>query len=295
MCEHKTYYKLPMNIRGLRKMWGETQLDLAIAIDVQPTAICNYESGERIPERDVIVLMAKHYRITENELIHGDFSNMPNLANTKESPIALRRVFLEKFLPFACSLDAMQNSYFSEAFRMHKMLYHKIIREDMSFSMTDVEKCIELYDKAIEDGIIEARANRLWWTIFFGFVINILTVDLIELFEHTDIKKLNIKKVLKSMLPSFTEKNSKEEKELFELKKSFYDENIVDLLVNIRCLKLSQMYADLGDYYLAISYLIGLSPDSISPEMKTSMGLEMLMIFKTIGNYYVRKLFSSDN
>lgn len=55
----------------------------------------------------------------------------------------------------------MQNSYFSEAFRMHKMLYHKIIREDMSFSMTDVEKCIELYDKAIEDGIIEARANRL--------------------------------------------------------------------------------------------------------------------------------------
>lgn len=53
MCDKKFYYKLGENIRGLRRMYGETQLDLAIAIDVKPNTISNYEMGERLPERTI--------------------------------------------------------------------------------------------------------------------------------------------------------------------------------------------------------------------------------------------------
>ena len=58
--EKKTFYKLGANIRGLRKGYGETQLDLAMTIGVEKTAISNYELGERIPERDVLIKIAKH-------------------------------------------------------------------------------------------------------------------------------------------------------------------------------------------------------------------------------------------
>ena len=72
----KEYYKLPSNIRGLRKTFGESITDLALAIGVGNTAVSNYELGDRIPDRNVLKRIAKHYHITENELVHGDYSNM---------------------------------------------------------------------------------------------------------------------------------------------------------------------------------------------------------------------------
>ena len=77
----KEYYKLPSNIRGLRKTFGESITDLALAIGVGNTAVSNYELGDRIPDRDVLKRIAKHYHITENELVHGDYSNMKPMYN----------------------------------------------------------------------------------------------------------------------------------------------------------------------------------------------------------------------
>lgn len=290
MCDRKTYYKLPMNIQALRNMWGETLEELAHAVGVGLTAISNYERGERIPERDVLILIAKHYRITENELIHGDFSSLPKMTKINSSPIELRQFVFDRFLPIVSSLDAMQNVHFREAFHLHEELSSKFVSGNAIYSTSDIEKCIDLYDKAIEDNVIEARANRLWWIIFLGAVINLMTTDLIAFAEVNDVNKCDIKKVMKSLLPSFAEKPSAEDKELIEVRKEFYETNIVDLLVNIRFLKLSQMYADLGDYYMAISYLFGLTPDTISPEMKSSMGFEMLMMFDTMGNFYAKRM-----
>jgi len=55
------YPNLGKNIRCLRKAFGETQLDLAIAIGASGSnVISQYESGERIPERDYLLKMAKH-------------------------------------------------------------------------------------------------------------------------------------------------------------------------------------------------------------------------------------------
>ena len=98
MCDKKFYYKLGENIRGLRRLYGETQLDLAIAIDVKPTTISNYEMGERLPERtierDVLIRIAKHYMITEDELLNGDFSNTKKFNNYKINDIEKKREFL---------------------------------------------------------------------------------------------------------------------------------------------------------------------------------------------------------
>ena len=47
------YPYLSSNIKSLRRVYGEEQLDLANAIGLTIPAVSNYERGERIPKRDV--------------------------------------------------------------------------------------------------------------------------------------------------------------------------------------------------------------------------------------------------
>lgn len=80
--------QLGKNIKYLRTAYGETQLDLALAVGLDsPNAIANYENGGRTPKPDIRKKIAIHYRITEDELIHSDFSGLKvptNLLNDKE-------------------------------------------------------------------------------------------------------------------------------------------------------------------------------------------------------------------
>lgn len=54
------YPYLSSNIKSLRRVYGEEQLDLANAIGLTIPAVSNYERGERIPKRDIIARIAKH-------------------------------------------------------------------------------------------------------------------------------------------------------------------------------------------------------------------------------------------
>ena len=72
----KTYKKLGWNIKCLREAARETEEQLAYMVGVTRQAICNYENGTRIPNRDVIVKLADHFLITENELIFGDYTDI---------------------------------------------------------------------------------------------------------------------------------------------------------------------------------------------------------------------------
>ena len=69
MCEkdsdvsQKDYYKLGRNIRALRKINNESQEKLVEAVGLTKSAISNYENGIRIPEREQLRAIAKHYNI----------------------------------------------------------------------------------------------------------------------------------------------------------------------------------------------------------------------------------------
>lgn len=299
MCDKKYYYKLGQNIRGLRRMWGETQLDLAIAVDVQTTTISNYEVGERIPERtverDVLIRIAKHYKITEDELLNGDYSNVPKIETVKLTDVAAKRVFFERLLPMACSKEAMQDDNFKSAFNLHMELYHKILRGD-DFLQEDIDKCKGMYELASDNKVVEARANILWWNILMGFAMNILNVRLIEKFEMSNIEEMDSKDILQYILPTFGDEeiDMEEEKELDEIKKVFYEENIVSTIVNIRLLKLDKEYSDLGDFYFAVTYLIGLSTSSLTSEMNMAMGIELLSTYALMGNKYAKNFFGKE-
>lgn len=48
------------NIKNLRRVYGEEQIDLANAIGLTIPAVSNYERGERVPKRDIIARMDIH-------------------------------------------------------------------------------------------------------------------------------------------------------------------------------------------------------------------------------------------
>ena len=112
----KEYYKLPSNIHDLRKLFGESELDLALAIGVGKTAVSNYEIGDRIPNRYLLKRIAKHYRITEEELIYGDYSDMKEMFNDEMLDTQKNVYILDKILPVVCSPKALENNNFKQAY-----------------------------------------------------------------------------------------------------------------------------------------------------------------------------------
>ena len=45
----------------LRKKRGETQSEVAESVGVSASAYCMYETGERVPSREVMVRLSKHF------------------------------------------------------------------------------------------------------------------------------------------------------------------------------------------------------------------------------------------
>ena len=85
--------QLAKNIKSLRTAYGETQFELALSIGIEaPNAIANYEKGERNPKPEIRKKIASHFRVTEDELLHTDFSNLrfsPNAFNDKEKMVEM--------------------------------------------------------------------------------------------------------------------------------------------------------------------------------------------------------------
>ena len=53
-----------------------------------------------------------------------------------------------------------------------------------------INKCLDLYEKASKDGVIEGIANSLWWLMFFGFITTFLSPQMMEmarLFQKNEI------------------------------------------------------------------------------------------------------------
>lgn len=56
ISERELYKNVGRNICLLRKAFGETQMELSLAIGINsPNAISNYENGIRIPEREILI------------------------------------------------------------------------------------------------------------------------------------------------------------------------------------------------------------------------------------------------
>ena len=286
------YPKLGKNIRGLRKAFGETQLDLALSIGASgPNVISQYESGERIPERDYLFKIAKHYRITENELLLGNFENMRSLSWIPIGDKDFSKNTLSKAFPLICTPEALENAAFREAYTMHCQLI-EALNGNGEFDENDIVKCAELYKTASRNGLDEATANHLWMLMFFGFLSVFITPRLAYNIEILASDKISSKDIIDGMLPVFDEVGSEIEFDTSSARTEFLKDNEVDLVVDIALLRRSNKYADLGDYYLALRHRYSLLSNTLSMEMNRSVGDELLLTFSLMGNKYCDEILS---
>ena len=293
--ENNTFYKLGLNIRGLRKFYGLTQEELALATDITKQAISKYEIGDNIPERDILLKISRFFRITEDELLNGNYSNMKSITKMPVNDKHYNTEMFDKMLPLVSSASALENIHFKEAYELHQNLYNKIL-DGVVFDETLIDKCLTLYDKAFEDGVIEGIANSLWWIMFVGFVTTFFSPQIVEQGELLQQNKINFKEFLKEgyLHASDMDTDSDEYKSFENSRTEFLEENEISIFVKIRLLKLSKEYSDLGDYYLAFIYLFNLIRNTESPEMNSAIGYEMMNTYSILGNPYAKK-FSKNN
>ena len=286
------YGKIGKNIKGLRKACGQTLLDLAVDIGIEVSTISQYETGKRVPQRDIISKIAKHFRITESELIHGDFSHMKDMTTVPVNNKRYNAIVFDKFFPVICTDEAMKNDNFKKGYQIHIKLYDLLLKENV-FDDSQISLCLELYKKSYEEGIEEGIANSLWWIMFFGFICSVMNPRIIAKIERLQGKEATVKDIISGFLYSFDDEQDEENVKFEKVKAEYIKENQIEMLVDIALLKKSKLYADLGDFYLAMRYIFGLLDNDMSPEMNSAIGFEMMHTFKVLGNQYAIKFSES--
>lgn len=280
----KEYYKLPSNIRGLRKAFGESITDLALAIGVGNTAVSTYELGDRIPDRDVLKRIAKHFHITEDELVHGDYSNMKKRYNDAMLDQQYSISMMEKMLPGICSPAALENNNFKQAYLLDEKIFCCIKNNNYDLSDGDIEKCFGYYFAAIDEKVIEASANLLRQIFLVVIITCWMNPKFMGAFEGI---KESPKKMVQAMY--LTSYDDETDGEWLKQRDEFLEEYELQIVLSIYRLKHSSEYTDLGDFYMALRYIFGLVRNSNSPELNSTIGYQMMSEFSMLGNIYADK------
>ena len=235
--------KIAKNIRDIRKAHGETQSDLASAINVSETAVGNYETGARQPDMQTIQAIAEHYGFPVDRLLNEDFSQMDFKLSTLTWEKAMDVMAIQ--FPIICTDKAMQDPNFAEGYRRTQEIWCKVKEGQAGIMRSFIESAFQKYEDAIIDNneLVEAVANTLWLT----FLVYALMPD-----EHS-VKMgeavLFGKSLKKDFVKSYVLKDANPiSKENAENKRTYVADSQETVIALIRILKEYDDYADLADY-----------------------------------------------
>jgi len=280
--------KIAKNIRDIRKAHGETQSDLASAINVSETAVGNYETGARQPDMQTIQAIAEHYGFPVDRLLNEDFSHMDFKLSTLTWEKAMDVMAIQ--FPIICTDEAMQDPNFAEGYRRTQEIWSKVKEGQAGIMRSFIESAFQKYEDAIIDNneLVEAVANTLWLT----FLVYALMPD-----EHS-VKMgeavLFGKSLKKDFVKNYVLKDANPiSKENAANKRAYVADSQETVIALIRILKESDEYADLADYYMALRYVIGMVANDYSDDLNKTIGMEMLLSFAELGNKYVIRYFKA--
>lgn len=294
LISESDYNYLGLNIIKLREIYGESQKDLAEAIGVTKSAISNYEHGNRFPERDDLRAIAKHYNLTVQMLLSSDFSKVSIKRDVSLDDANTIKTLTEKMFPFMCSDEALDNESFRRAHDFHLEFLKSIYNDDDDCENFMMDRCINLYKQAGEDGIPEACAN----------VLGLLLLRLRELMFADKTKEFHAKDLLKKnfVFGSFKYKFLPSVKDRKDPQLSEYTQNIIkdirtDYFQNIYNLKSmdDSEFNALGDYYIALAYLYNVVGNGLTWAENRQIASEMIGLGYALHNKYAVDLYTSFN
>ncbi|MGN0178028.1 MAG: helix-turn-helix domain-containing protein, partial [Monoglobaceae bacterium] len=115
--------QLSENIKNLRKYFGESQEELAAAVGAgEKTAVSNYERCVHMPKRDVIFAIAKHYRITADDLIYKKFDDLTPIPDKEFGDAEYIKQEISKLFPTIISESALKQNEFAKAHTLQEKI-----------------------------------------------------------------------------------------------------------------------------------------------------------------------------
>lgn len=271
--------QLGRNIKCLRTNFGETLKELGNTVNASEGAVSLWESGRRKPDARMLDTIASHYRITVDQLLHMDFSDM--LPIKYPSNIEKMNLLPEVMFPTVFSDEALSDPYFKTGYECTIEIW-KALNNDVAPQDWILERCLESYTHSIEESnTVESACNMLsmLFMIWNCMINDEIYMRLEKVLNHPEFLPGIIKKVALNKIPLNTEKTQKGRQEF--LKSS--DDDIKKML---RLIKYSEKWADLADYYLALRYMCGMIDNEYNEHMNYAIGSEMMFSFSAFGNKY---------
>lgn len=169
------------NLIFLREHSGETQIELATALDITRSTYANYEGGENLPKLDVIGKLLGHFGVTFEELVSTDLSNV----QVNENPDKKNRTknvqgnvqgnvqvnykkddFLQKGphhgdadavrKDFEANMDLIQAKYTDLLEKYNRVLEGKLIEHEFRYKIEDISASVKaLQELVINENLLE--------------------------------------------------------------------------------------------------------------------------------------------
>lgn len=64
--------KIGQRLAELRKQNGKSAVEVAAAVNISQSALCQYETGVRVPRDDIKIRLAKHYGVPVETIFFAD-------------------------------------------------------------------------------------------------------------------------------------------------------------------------------------------------------------------------------
>lgn len=282
--------RIGANIRSLRIAYGETLEQLGFVIGEKSTSSMSYyESGERNIKRESLNAIAKHFGVTIDELIYGDFSS-EDRAKLKYKKGNYIRVLAWLF-PTVSSESAIKNDWFERALNAQREILVRSSKFE-AFTSYDLDKCFDAYEISIEDcgAVFETKANLISLMMMYLSSLTTSRNEFInnaafELIRQTDRR---VEQLLDYSLET--------PEESYAENRALIEEADKEIMQYISELKKAPDWSELADYYLALRYVLCIVTNDLSREFNMRIGFEMLGAFKMLGNSYAirgrRNIFS---
>lgn len=271
------------NFKFFWKFHNDKQEVLSKILGVSQSTISAYANEKMTIPAHILKKIAYRYNVSVDDLLNKDLSSiydLPLAINIDDLPEITMRTF-----PLLTSNIAKNNADFNKAHEINLSLFKLDNISELDSKICVYEHAIELYKKAWDESkTYVALANCISLILLISTIYGQRNLELAQMsYDKDDKETIEIKPILRELNKSNIDNKYKDKCEAFIEK--YYDV----VFENIKLLKRKTEFADLGDFYLSICYLVGFVTGSFDYISCVNAAFMMLFQQFDLDNKYAEK------
>lgn len=289
MFNEEQLENISKNIEVLGTLFKESQRDIAEAIGVGESTISNYIKGKMAPKRENLSKIAKHFNISENELINSDLSILLELNNGNGfySLLTLLLKNLHVIFPIIKLNENIEDKDFENAIKLNKIFYENFEQAKENNLTKIIELYFLSYDKCQN---LDSYANIAMLLLILRINSKDELKDYLDIYNPFDVNDLELL-TKDCILTRFDDISFDEEQH--SLEKSEEDiilkaiDNIIEKLAD------NEKYKEFIYYFISLRYIfgVGVSTKELPLDICKLIGNEMMQNLVIAKNKYALNYF----